>query len=42
MDLTEKEKELIIAIRNFKKSQHNPSKELRWWIQQLFYELLYD
>ena len=28
MKLTQKEEELIIAIRNFREAQHNPSWEL--------------
>jgi hypothetical protein len=40
--LTEKEKELIEAIRNFKKSRHNPSKWLELWIRELFETLLKD
>ncbi len=42
MTLTEKEKELIEAIRNFKNSKHNPSIELEWFIRELFETLLYD
>lgn len=40
--LTEKEEELIQAIRNFKNSKHNPSFELEWYARRLFDELLYD
>ncbi|WP_197492161.1 hypothetical protein [Arachidicoccus ginsenosidimutans] len=40
--LTEKENELIVAIRNFKSSKHNYSLELEWFIRQLFETLLYD
>lgn len=42
MKLTEQEKELIEAIRNFKKSKHNPSLELEMWILRLFEKLLYE
>ena len=42
MRLTDKEKELIEAIRNFKKSKHNPSIELEIWIVRLFEKLLYE
>lgn len=42
MELTKKEKELIEAIRNFKKSKHNPSINLEFYIRQLFEELLED
>lgn len=38
--LTEKEAELIEAIRNFKKSRHNPSKMLELWVRELFETLL--
>ena len=41
-DVTEKEAELIEAIRNFKRSKHNPSKSLEIWIRQLFEELLIE
>ena len=40
--LNEKEWDLIEAIRNFKKSHHNPSFELEWYAIQLFEILLYD
>lgn len=42
MTLSEREKELIEAIRNFKNSKHNPSVELEWFIRELFERLLYD
>jgi len=42
MILTEKEKELIEAIRNLKNSKHNPSFDLEWHVRRLFEELLYD
>lgn len=41
-DLTEKERELIEAIRLLKKSKHNPSWELEMWVRELFENLLYD
>jgi hypothetical protein len=40
--LTEKEWELIEAIRNYKKSQHNPSPQLEWYVLKLFENMLYD
>ena len=40
--LTEKEWELIEAIRNYKNSQHNPSQQLEWHVLKLFENLLYD
>jgi len=40
--LTEKEQELIDAIRNVQKSEHNPSKELRRYAKELFDTLLND
>ena len=42
MELTEKEKELIEQIRNYKKAKHNPSRNFRWYILELFYNLLDD
>ncbi len=42
MKLTEQEKELIEAIRNFKKSKHNYSAQLEEWIIRLFEKLLYE
>lgn len=42
MELTEKEKELIEQIRNYKRAKHNPSQNLRWYILELFYNLLDD
>lgn len=42
MKLTEQEKELVEAIRNFKRSRHNPSTELEIWIVRLFEKLLYE
>ncbi len=40
--LTEKEIELIEAIRNFKKSQHNPSVNLEIYAVRLFEKLMYE
>jgi hypothetical protein len=40
--LTEKEKELIEAIRNFKKAKHNYSNELYYYVVRLLEELLFD
>lgn len=40
MELTEQEKELIEQIRNYKNAKHNPSKRIRVYIIQLFYNLL--
>ncbi|MDE7402777.1 MAG: hypothetical protein K2M87_05135 [Muribaculaceae bacterium] len=37
--ITEKEWELIQALRNFRKSKHNPSLELELWIDQIVDEL---
>lgn len=37
--LTEKEKELIEALRNFRNSKHNPSWELEQFIDQMVAEL---
>ncbi len=42
MELSEQEKELIEQIRNYKNSKHNPSKELRQVVKELFDELLND
>lgn len=36
MELTEKEKELIEQIRNYKNAKHNPSKILRVLVIELF------
>jgi len=40
--LTEKERELIEVIRNYKNSKHNPSKALEMYAKQLFDELLFE
>ncbi len=37
--VTEKEWELIDALRNFRKSKHNPSTQLELYIDQLVDEL---
>ncbi len=42
MKLTEKEQELIEAIRNLKKTKHNYSVELELWVRELFDNLLND
>lgn len=39
-ELTDKEWELIEAIRNHKKSYHRGKRELSWYIQQVLNELL--
>ena len=38
--LTEKEYDLIMAIRNYKKSYPNGYPEILWYIERLFNELL--
>jgi len=40
--LTEKERELIEVVRNYKNSKHNPSKTLEMYAKQLFDELLFE
>ena len=40
MKLTIAEEELIIAIRNFREAQHNPSFELEWYARELFEKIL--
>ena len=40
MKLTEKEADLISAIRNYKKSYPNGYPEIRWFIERVFQELL--
>lgn len=42
MKLTEKEKELIEAIRNFKKAKHNPSLDLEIYATRLFEILMHE
>ncbi len=39
-DLNEQEKELIAAIRNYKASRHNESKQLKRYARDLFDEIL--
>lgn len=39
IEITDKEWELIQALRNFRKSRHNPSLSLELWIDQLVDEL---
>ena len=41
-ELTEKEWELIQAIRNYQNSKHNPSQQLEYYILKLFEELMYE
>ena len=41
-EVSEKEFELLEAIRNYKKSLHNPSCQLEEYAQELFNELMYD
>lgn len=38
--LTEKEFDLIMAIRNYKNSYPNGYPEIRWYIEKLFNELM--
>lgn len=38
--LTDKEFDLIMAIRNYKKSYPNGYPEIRWYIEKLFNELI--
>ena len=40
MKLTEKEKELIEAIRNYLKSKHNPSISLEYYVRELFERMM--
>ena len=40
MKLTTKEENLIIAIRNFRESLHNPAEELEWYARRLFEEII--
>lgn len=39
--LTEEERELIEAIRDYKKSLHNPSEELEMEANMLFQNMMY-
>lgn len=41
-EITEKEWELIEALRNYRKSKHNPSIQLELFIDQLIDELKED
>lgn len=38
-EISEKEWELIEALRNFRNSKHNPSKELELWADMLYEQL---
>lgn len=40
MKLTEQEKELIEAIRNYLKSKHNPSIDLEFYARMLFEKMM--
>jgi hypothetical protein len=40
--LTEKERELIDALRNFKKSKHNYSYQLEVYVRELFDRMIED
>ena len=40
MKLTTKEEDLIIALRNFRESLHNPSEGLEWYARRLFEEII--
>ena len=40
LKLTDKEFDLIMAIRNYKNSYPNGYPEIRWYIEKLFNELL--
>ena len=42
MELSDEELELILQIRNYKKSKHNPSRQLKQLIKELFDRLLED
>lgn len=41
-EYSEKELELLEAIRNYRMSLHNPSSRLEEYAQELFNELMYD
>ena len=41
-EITEKEWELLEALRNFRHSRHNPSEEMELYIDQLVDELKED
>ena len=38
-EISEKEWELIEALRNLRKSKHNPSKNLEFWADMLYEQL---
>jgi len=40
LKFTEKEIDLIITIRNYRRSYPNGDPELLWYLERLFYELL--
>ncbi len=42
MKLTDEEKELIEAIRNYRNSQHNPSNHLEIYTVRLFEKMMYE
>lgn len=42
MELTEKEKDLIEMIRNFRSARPNGAKEIKYYIMQQLEELLYE
>ena len=42
VELTEKEFELLEAIRNFKNSRHNYSRQLEEYVRELFDEMMDD
>ena len=41
-EITEQENDLLEAIRNYKKSYHNKSTELKRYATILFEEMIYD
>ena len=41
-EITEEEFDLLEAIRNYRKSKHNPSWQLEEYAQELFNNLMYD
>lgn len=41
-EITEEEFDLLEAIRNFRRSKHNPSRQLEEYAQELFNNLMYD
>lgn len=42
MELTDKEKDLIEMIRNFRSARPNGAKEFEYYIRQLLDELMYE